>query len=464
MYIPGQAGLSGPLLASAPREAGLVAAVGGAIDAAHTPRTRYSAPILLGLVMLFDSWDVSCIAYVMPSLVKEWGLQPITIGSIISAGYAGQFVGAILMGALAEKFGRFRVLFPAIILMALMSLACAAVTGVQQLMIARFAQGLLIGGALPVSATYINEIAPTQNRGRYFGLFQTIGIFGYTCSSFASIVVIPWGGWRWMFGLGALPLLAVPFMPFFLPESPRWLARSGDLPVINRALARLGGKPLGASYAGMESGHIITQKIPVSALFAGDYRSRTIVVVLLWFTTTFISLGLTGWVPTIYTSVYHYQIGEALHFTAIFSVLYIIGMPLTFLLIDWFGRRRPAIIMMGVSAISLTILGLIPQPPTILLVSMVIAGHWSCGQVTVILWPYSAEIYPTRMRALAVGFVSSFARGASMITPMVVGLVIAETGSIKPMFLVFGVSAATGFVLWLKASRETAGVSLDDIR
>jgi putative MFS transporter len=456
--------LSGPTLAEKPRETGLIGAVGAAIDAAHTPRTRYSAPILLGLVMLFDSWDVSCIAYIMPSLVKEWGLKPITIGSIISAGYAGQFVGAILLGALAEKFGRFRILYPAIILMALLSLACASVTGVQSLMVARFAQGIMIGGALPLSATYINEIAPTQNRGRYFGLFQTIGIFGYTCASFASLVVIPWGGWRWMFGLGALPLLAVPFMPFFLPESPRWLARSGNLASINKALARLGGKPLDASFAGMNSGHVTTQKIPVAALFTGDYRARTIVVVALWFTTTFISLGLTGWVPTIYTSVYHYPIQDALHFTAIFSILYILGMPLTFFLIDWFGRRRPAIVMMGVSAIALTILGLTPQPPTLLLVSMVIVGHWTCGQVTVILWPYSAEIYPTRMRALAVGFVSSFARGASMITPMIVGLVIAETGSIKPMFLVFGVSAAIGFLLWLKASRETAGVSLDDIK
>ena len=258
-------------------------------------------------------------------------------------------------------------------------------------------------------------------------------------------------------------MLAIPFLPWFLPESPRWLARSGNLAAINRALAKLGGKPLDASFAGAESGHVTQQKIPVSALFIGDYRSRTIVVVLLWFTTTFISLGLTGWVPTIYTTVYHYPIGEALHFTAIFSILYILGMPLTFFLIDWYGRRRPAIVMMAVSAIALTILGLTPQPPTLLLVSMVIAGHWSCGQVTVILWPYSAEIYPTRMRALAVGFVSSFARGASMITPMIVGLVIAETGSIKPMFLVFGVSAAIGFLLWLKASRETVGVSLDDI-
>src|SRR6478609_720629 len=137
--------MSGPAITTSRAETGLTAAVGAAIDAAHTPRTRYSAAILLGLVMLFDSWDVSCIAYIMPALVKEWGLKPVTIGSIISAGYAGQFVGAIAMGALAEKFGRFRALYPAIILMALMSLVCAAVTNVQELMIARFLQGVLIG-------------------------------------------------------------------------------------------------------------------------------------------------------------------------------------------------------------------------------------------------------------------------------------------------------------------------------
>jgi putative MFS transporter len=207
----------------------LGSAIGAAIDAIHTPRTRYFAPILLGLILLFDSWDAAVIAYVMPSLAKAWGLTPIVMGSILSAGYAGQFIGAILLGAMAERYGRLRVFVPSAALMALLALVCAAASGVWMLSAARFTQGIFVGGALPVASAYINEIAPTRTRGRFVGVFQTVAILGYSCASFSSMLIVPWLGWRWMFALGALPLLALPLLPWHCRNR-----RAGwrDLPIV----------------------------------------------------------------------------------------------------------------------------------------------------------------------------------------------------------------------------------------
>src|SRR3569833_2374004 len=84
----------------------LEAAVGAVLDSLRTPVVQFWAPILLGLIMLFDSWDSIAIAYVMPTLSGEWHLTPVQTGFLISAGYFGQFIGAIALGAVAERRGR----------------------------------------------------------------------------------------------------------------------------------------------------------------------------------------------------------------------------------------------------------------------------------------------------------------------------------------------------------------------
>src|SRR3982750_5022813 len=91
------------------------AQVGAALDELRTFRARFWAPVILGLIMLFDSWDSIAIAYVMPSMTKEWGIGPAIAGTLISAGYVGQFLGAILLGALAERLGRMPVFTIAIV-------------------------------------------------------------------------------------------------------------------------------------------------------------------------------------------------------------------------------------------------------------------------------------------------------------------------------------------------------------
>src|SRR6187399_1094026 len=82
------------------------AAIGAMIDGAGAWKRRSLAPVLLGLLMLFDSWDGVMIAFVMPTLAQQWHLDPVAMGLLMSSGYAGQLVGALALGALAERFGR----------------------------------------------------------------------------------------------------------------------------------------------------------------------------------------------------------------------------------------------------------------------------------------------------------------------------------------------------------------------
>lgn len=449
------------------------AAIGAVLDDLRSVRLRFIAPLLLGFIMLFDSWDSVAISYVMTTLGKEWQLAPVAIGWLLSAGYFGQFIGAIALGTLAERFGRMPVFLIAMAIMCVLALGCAVAPDYTSLIALRFVQGILIGGALPVSITYINEIAPTKIRGRYFATFQFICMSGYAVTSISSTYVIPNLGWRWLFGLGAIPIVLLPLVILLLPESPRWLARVGRLGDAKRALEKLGARDVHLPDVTVAASDVVDAPTspPVDkaraprflSLFAPELRTRTIVIIGLWFFTSFASFGLTTWVPSIYVSVFHMPLEQALRYSATMATLFLFVAPSIALVIDIVGRRPLAIGGTALAAAALLTLAVYQPEAHIAVAVLVIIGHASISGANVIVWPYTAENYPTRLRAVGLGVASSTARGASMLTPVVVGAVLGGGFSISIVFLVFGVCALLACVLWCTATHETARKSLDDL-
>jgi putative MFS transporter len=420
---------------------------------------RNRIPWLLGLIMLFDSWDSVVIAFTLPSIAKQWSLGALQSGWLISAGYGGQFVGAILCGWLAERTGRLPVLRVVVILMCALAIACGFAGSYRTLVLIRLVQGIAIGGATPVAISYLNEIAPAATRGRFFGTFQFLMLSGFGLASVSSAFIVPTWGWRAMFLLGAMPLLIAPFL-FALPESPRWLAERGRMREAVQALFRLGGEPV-ESAPGASPATAAADRATLAALFTPRYRRLSLIAGLLWFLTSLDSFGLVTWVPSIYVGVYGMTVAQSLRYNAI-SAISVFVLPLLLrVTIDRIGRRPPAIIGTGLGGLCLLALTLVGTGPQALIVSLTIAGGVGVSIGSMILWPYTAEIYETRVRAVALGAASSLARGASMLTPLVVGGMLATTGSIIPVFLIFGCSAITVALLWIFATRETAGREID---
>ena len=379
----------------------LQGAVAARIDAITGWKVRYWAPLVLGLIMLGDSWDSIVIAYVMPSLRAEWSLTPLQIGTLISAGYAGQFFGSFVLGPAAERFGRMPVFNVSITLMCLLSVGCALAPDREVFLALRFFEGVAIGGALPVCISYVNELAPTKTRGRYFSVFQFIMVSGYSLASIASAYIIPEFGWRAMFYLGAAPVLLIPLVMLTLPESPRWLAKIGRVGAANKALFRLGSAPVDENLPQERTD--AARRIPILGLFAPAYRTRTVVVAALWFFTSLVSFGLATWVPSLYVQVFHVTIEQSLRYSALASAIYLF-VPLLFAgVIDRVGRRWPAILSAGAAFASLVGLIAIDHSQTPLVVTLITTGWVAAAAGSIILWPYTAEIYPTHIRATGLG-------------------------------------------------------------
>jgi putative MFS transporter len=435
-------------------------AVGERIDGLTSWKARLWAPIILGLIMAGDSYDNLVVAYTMPSLREQWGLDPIIIGALISSGYAGQIFGLLLLGPAAEKFGRLAVFNACILAMCILSIGCAFAQSAYLFMVLRFVQGIALGGAIPACTSYVNELAPTASRGRYFSLFQFLMVSGYALSSILAPLVIPNYGWRIMYLIGAAPALLLPLVLFTLPESPRWLARRGRVVATNKALKRFGAPTVDE---GLPPGRPSPNTSAIRALFAPNYRKMTIVMSVLWFFISLVGYTYATWTPTFYVQFFNLSIANALRYSAIASGIFVFA-PLVFAAtIDRLGRRLMTLILFIATGALLIGLMIVDHSQTILVVTLVTSGWVTAAAAYQILVPYTADVFPTEIRAAGTGFSTAFARAASMLTPIVVGGTLAFTGSING---VFGLLAAASFiatVVWALFARETARKSLEEL-
>src|SRR6185312_14582827 len=139
----------------------------------------------------FDAFDSLVIAYVLPSLIGLWNLSPPQIGSLIAVGFAGQLVGSIGAGWIAERWGRLNTMIVTLLIFTIGSFACAFAWGFDSMWWIRFVQGIGLGGEVPIMAAYVNEFAKAQGRGRFSLSMQVLFAIGLTGVALAGVWVVP---------------------------------------------------------------------------------------------------------------------------------------------------------------------------------------------------------------------------------------------------------------------------------
>ena len=405
--------------------------------------------VILGVAIFFDSFDSLAIAYVMPVLIRDWHIQPQSIGGLISIANVGQALGALFFGWLAERIGRVPTARITIALYGLMSLACAFAHNYDQLFWYRFVEGIGLGGEIPVASAYISEILRAEKRGGSFILYQIIFPLGFTACAFAGAVIVPRFGWQWMFIIGVIPAVLAVFLQGFCPESPRWLASRGRLKEADEVMTKIerivshdGARPLPPPppIQATPSGGVSRWQ----ELFEGRYLTRTLVVWVLWACAYIISYGVQTWLPSLYREVYHLPLQTALNYSTITNIAGLVGPMIAATIIDRAGRRIWFIAAFFLSAVSLG--GLWwngAASPEAVLWAYSFCFIW-ISSMNLLLFLYTAEIYPTRMRALGVSWASFWLRIGAAVGPLVVGYSLPRFG-ISGVFLVFGIIAAVGF-------------------
>ena len=430
--------------------------------------TQLKARIIVGTATFFDGYDSLVMGLVMPVLASAWGLSRADIGFLLSGTFFGQLLGALLFPYLAERLGRLRAASYSIWVVGLMGLVCAASWNFATLTFARVVQGIGIGGEIPVAATYINEIAHSKVRGRFFLLYEAAFAFGYLICTLLGVLLITRYGWQIMFLIGALPAFVAAIMRRVLPESPRWLAskgRTAEADAIVKGMEREAEAKLGAalprpdlSVAPPPAG----RHTNLFELFTPFYRLRTFVVWSIWGFNFFVTQALNTWLPTIYRQELHLTVQQSLEFTLATHCISIGSAIAVALAIDHVGRRRWIGCALLGGSLSLLCLAATGAHNAVVMLIFATIANFCLASVSVSIYVFTSELYPTRMRALGTGMGSTVRNIFTTSSPLLVALMLTNFG-LPGVFTMLGLAPLIPCLMVLAFGTETKGRVLEEV-
>ena len=464
-YIDGSLGAEAHESEGAPRNATDAASLLLRMEQVPFSRWHMKARLIMGSATFFDAFNALSLAFALPTLIRLWHISPRQSGLLISASYVGQLAGALVFSALAEKIGRIRGTTAAIAIMSIMSFGCALAGNFPALLACRLIQGIGVGGEMPVAATYINELSRAHGRGRFFLLYEMIFPLGLMATGQIGAWLVPAYGWNSIFLLGGIPGLLITFLVARLPESPRWLISKGRIQeaeaIVEQVEASTSRRVPVATTTSDASTASLMQRGRWSELLSSTYRGRTLIVWALWASAFFIANGLNNWMPSLYNTVYHLSLRQSLRAASMTNVAQVAVLFVCAFSIDRIGRRNWTVAAFVLGGGMLALLGVMGAQKVLSVMILATLGYGLIGSINAILYLYTPEIYPTRMRAIGTGLATSWLRIASAVGPALVGFMVDAKG-IHSVFLMFaGISIVGAFAATCMV--ETSDRRLEEI-
>lgn len=404
-------------------------------------------------------------------------------GLAMSIALAGCLVGAMVSGSLADRLGRKPLLLLSAFIFLITAYATGAFDSFTYFLIARFIGGIAIGIASGLSPMYIAEIAPSNIRGKLVSLNQltiVLGILGAQIVNYliaepmaAGTLVPPadsWNvlqGWRWMFWSAAFPAAAFLILAFFIPESPRWLALRGDKDKAMSILADIGG----TDYAKAEidavrknAGHS-RQGAGLGTLFSKPYRAvLSLGIVIAVFQQWCGTNVIFNYAQEIFSDA-GYDLGEMLFNIVLTGITNVIFTFAAIYTVDRLGRKKLMLIGAGGLALIYGILGTCYYYGVtgffmiILVVAAIACYAMTLGPVT---WVLIAEIFPNRVRAVAVA-TCTFALWVGSFTLTYTFPLLNNALGSYGTFWIYAAICFTGCVFFSARLPETRGKSLEQL-
>jgi putative MFS transporter len=280
-------------------------------------------------------------------------------------------------------------------------------------------------------------------------------------------ILVPLYGWKAMFIVGLVPsVLTIP-LRWFMPESPRWLASKGRVveadavvKMLENDATRKGAvlrEPVMRSLGSNSTAHAGWRE-----LFKGIYLKRTLMIWGLWVCAYMINNGLVTWLPTLYRQVFQLPLQTSLAYGWITSAVGVVASILCALLIDKVGRKPWYAIAFLIATLPLLAVSWLGATTAIQVLIFATATYAILQTIAFSLYLYSAELYPTRLRAVGTGFGSAWLRAGSSIGPILVGTIVSGMG-IRYVFAAFAAVSLVGGIVTLLFAIETKGRVLEEL-
>ncbi|WP_428542537.1 MFS transporter [Rhodopila sp.] len=393
------------------------------------------------LAQTFDGYDLSSISMAAPALSQAWHLPGAAFASSFVMSSVGIMAGALISGPIGDRTGRKPVLLASLILLMVSSLACVWAASVPALAALRFFTGFGIGTLMPATVSLSSDYLPDRLRASVIMVVFTGAPLGGFLGGQLVAQLLPIYGWKVIFVIGGiLPMLLIPVVLFWLPESPRFLVKRGRL--TPRAAALLQRLKIDPTATG--DGLDVASGNPVAGLFRDGLAPITVLVWTLYFA-NLISMYLIGyWMPTVLhmsgltpaDSVFAASLRDAGPLLSIFILA-----PLS----QRFMPQSVLAFSLGAGIVAIGVVGLLDLPYLPLLVTIFVIGCCTTGSMTVING-MTAALYPARVRNTGMGWALGIGRLGGIGGPWLGGLLLGLGWPPRQIFLFACVTALVAAV------------------
>ena len=409
------------------------------------PPTRYFRTLVARIAVggWFEFYEMFMAAYVSLGLIKSGLYHATTVGlfdvngfaSFLGSFFAGMFLGTVALGGFADRFGRKAVFTFAMLIYSVATFVAAFQTSPEAMDVWRFFAGVGIGVQLITVDTYISELTPNHTRGRYMAFSMLVILTSVPTVAVLSYFLVPrtlfgLDGWRWIMIIGSAGAVLIWLIRRDLPESPRWLESKGRVDEARRVVDQIEQRVMAETHvallpAAREQTQAQERAGSWAELWSTLYWKRTVMLSVFNFCQTFGVYGFGAWVPVLlYTK--GITLTHSLLYTMVIAFTTPLGAVGAMVCAERIERKWQLVGCAIVVAGAGVLFGMVSEPVLILLCggAVTIANNWLIG----IFHSYQAELYPTRIRARAVGFVFSWSRLSSIFVGFWVAALLKHSG------------------------------------
>ena len=433
------------------------------LDNAKLSWSHWQLVIVLGTALVVDVMKPATLGFVVPGMRQEYVIDKATASLLALSAMIGTTVGSILWGILGDRLGR----RGSILLAALMFVStgiCGTMPAFKWNLVMCFLMGMSAGGMLPIVFALLAEIIPARHRGWMCVLVGGLGSAGgYLAASGFNAWLEPVYSWRILWLLNLPTGLLVILLSRLIPESPRFLLHEGKVDEARRTLARFDIELLSvAPNAPRETGDGSTK---FHELFQKPYLWLTCTVCLFGLAWGLVNWGFLYWLPTILREYLHFDSQFANHLLAKSALFAVPGaLVVAWLYGFWSSKKTMVLFAVGTAVVLVAFATFKPGDSPMLFSVLTVLLLVGLSGMVAMLSPYSAELYPTKLRATGTGITASSSKSGGVVGPPAVGFIL----SAFPGLVIPAVSLAIPLVLAAVAlwynGRETSGKRLEEIQ
>jgi MFS transporter, putative metabolite:H+ symporter len=422
---------------------------GARLDRLPISAFHYRIFWLVGAGMFFDGYDLYVAGGVLAStLQSQFSTLPQNL-QFISLTFVGMTIGALITGFVGDALGRRFTYQVNLLVFGLASIAAAFAQDMTQLIICRFVQGLGLGAEIVVGYSTLTEFVPPKSRGRWLAFMAFVVVAGFPATAILSYLIIPNFGWRPMFIIAGIGSLIVWYLRKNLPESPRWLESKGRteeaealMTTIEKEVATAGPLPAPAAPAPVP-------QLNAAAMLRPPILQRMIVGSWVLITINTLIFGFVIFLPQLFLRS-GLTITSSLGYTVVLAGGSLVGCAIGAFTSDFIGRRWSII---GASIVTI-VTGWIyanftagADPTLVLSVGFVLIVAIYV-QTAILFGVYTPELFPTEIRLRANGICNTLGRGATVVSPFVVGWLLQNYKLPGVVGLMIGLLVIQIIVVW----------------